>query len=124
MKPTYHYIDGLCGSGKTEWIIEQAIRTAIGKKNSVILVKSVDLSEEIKKRIKSKLPENPLTRHIQVLLLHHQNSGGSVVKAIITHIKDQEEKTDSRFHRGGEILIITHRAYDLMPWDNFRDWTN
>ncbi len=89
--------------------------SSIRKIEVLILLPRVALCQEVLERIRIEIAKRNFAAPINLKTIHHENCAGSVVGAIISHIKNEE-------YPEGEILILTMAAYDLINWNSFRLW--
>ena len=111
----YGYIDALAGRGKTEYFVRTSVTLAGDGEKVLILLPRVALCQEVLERIRIEIAKRNFAAPINLKTIHHENCAGSVVGAIISHIKNEE-------YPEGEILILTMAAYDLINWNSFRLW--
>jgi hypothetical protein len=115
---TLHAINGLCGSSKTQHIIDRAVRrAAVDGLPSLIIAPTKKLCEEIKLRILTS-SRNAI---ISVRVIHSDNAEmgkdgyPSVMKTLVGHITNPDCQES-------DILIITHAEWDLVPWQRWWKW--
>jgi hypothetical protein len=97
---TLHAINGLCGSRKTQHIIDRAIRRAVDGYPSLIIAPTKRLCEEIKDRILTS-SRNVI---ISVRVIHSDNAEmgkngyPSVMKTLVGHITNPDYQNSYRFY--------------------------
>lgn len=97
---TIHYVDGICGSGKTEQLINYS--TDVGYEKIILIAQPTKaLLEETARRLNSADPQLPTK------IIHSENTD-SVVSEITSHVKKSSMG----------VVLITHKSLFLLP-DNF-----
>ena len=122
----YFYIEGECGQGKTEWLID---RLASRKRRQLVCLPRIDMIREVRARLLAKYPEIEQTH-----LVHTIHSGKDdnrdeppdeedELAANSTTVTYQVQKFR---HRTGNqravILFLTHAALLLSDWHTWTDF--
>lgn len=106
--PSIFYSPAPTGSGKTHAAENFAIGMAQNGHKVVLVQPTTGLLDQTVAGIIAKAPE------VRVRAIHGENTQG-VLAAIVQHLKDT--------HSGGEVLLITHTAFERLPYfHNPREW--
>lgn len=111
----YYSVDALAGAGKTHAALEYAVKLArnTGAKFLVVQPSKVLIDESYEKCLKF---VKAAGGKVKVSRFYSEPGKGSVIGQIAKHFRDAKD--------GGEIALITHSAFLMMPYLNRRkDWT-
>jgi hypothetical protein len=106
-----HYLNALAGAGKTRALVHYADRLARKGLKTLIVQPTRDLIDKtIMDELEAIEPSYPVTS------IYHVKGSGSVVGAIVQHLKQAKP-------RQGEVLFITHEAFVRLPYLHRKsDW--
>ena len=123
----YNYIEGECGEGKTEWLINQI---AIHQQRYLICLPRIDLIREVRNRPVDKYPTITDTHLVETIYTDKEND-----------IRDEEDAPDDAHSDNGTtvtyqvskfrervgrqpavVLFITHAAMLLSDWHTWQDF--
>jgi len=112
---TIQYLNGICGSGKTDSAIKESCRLAsLGKEKIAFVVPSVELQQEYVTRIK----EFCVIKKFKIPV-YAINSGNVKTTSASADLRQHLET-----HNEGQILIITQSLFMLnVYWQFAREWS-
>ena len=109
--PTVHYLNGLCGSGKTEAANDKAAKHIALGERICIAAPSTALLTDIRDRFRAAYPQHSANVH----LITHETHKSDVCRSIEEH---------TRINRQAQLLLITHQALmGVARWHDAKQWT-
>lgn len=102
IKPLIYYIQGVCSSGKTHWIIQHMVKghRYLNKDKRFLFVSpSTPLSKEVHKKLSEK--------GFKCITINHTSTHSSVGEEILDNLNFYKDKTNI-------CLIITNQGYDSI----------
>jgi hypothetical protein len=96
-----YFSPGPTGGGKTHAVINSCSDSATSGYKNLVVQPTIGLLDQTLAGIQAKAPD------VRVRVIHGENAQG-VLSTIVQHLKDAQP--------GGEVLLITHTAFERLPY--------